>query len=78
MALGALEALKAAGLKNVKVVGFDATNDAVAAVKRGEMAGTIAQKPAVMGEKAIETAKQYLEGKKVSPKIPVNLDLIKP
>lgn len=77
MALGALEALKAAGLKDVKVVGFDATQDAVAAVKRGEMAGTIAQKPVVIGEKAIETAKQYLEGKKVSPKISISLELIK-
>jgi ribose transport system substrate-binding protein len=77
MALGALEALKAAGLKDVKVVGFDGTQDAVAAIKRGEMAGTVAQQPTVMGEKAIETAKQYLEGKNVNSKIPVSLDLIK-
>ena len=42
MALGALEAIAATG-KDIKVVGFDATDDAIAAIKEGRMAATIAQ-----------------------------------
>jgi ribose transport system substrate-binding protein len=77
MALGALEALKSAGKTDVVVVGFDATEDAVKAVKNGEMAGTVAQKPELIGQKAIETAKQVKEGKKVDKFIPVELELVK-
>ena len=43
MALGALEALKSAGKTDVVVVGFDATEDAVKAVKDGRMVATVAQ-----------------------------------
>jgi erythritol transport system substrate-binding protein len=55
MALGAINALKEAGkLKNVKVLGFDGNQDAVNAVKSGEMVATVLQ-PIVTGtEKAIE------------------------
>ena len=44
MALGALEAIEASG-KDIKVVGFDATDDAQKAVKEGKLAATVAQKP---------------------------------
>ncbi|MDE0582596.1 ribose ABC transporter substrate-binding protein RbsB [Planococcus sp. A6] len=75
MALGALEAIEAAG-KDVTVVGFDATNDAVAAVEEGRLAGTIAQKPEMIGEMAVETAIQHLDGEEVEASIPVELELI--
>ena len=52
MALGALEAV--AG-KDIQIVGFDATDDAVAAVKDGKMAATVAQQPDKMGETAVNT-----------------------
>ena len=45
MALGAQKALEAANMKDVLVVGFDATDDAVDAVKEGKMAATVAQQP---------------------------------
>lgn len=77
MALGAIQAIKAAGLENVIVVGFDATDDAVKAVKEGRMTGTIAQKPTVIGEKGIDTAIQINNGEKVDEFIPVELELIK-
>lgn len=77
MALGALKAIEAAGkLGKIKVVGFDATDDAVKAVKDGKMAATVAQKPADMGKIAILTAKDVLGGKKVDKFIPVDLALI--
>ena len=77
MALGALEALKSAGKTDVVVVGFDATEDAVKAVEDGRMAATIAQKPELIGAKAMETAKQVSQGKKVEKFIPIELELIK-
>lgn len=77
MALGAVEALKAAGLENVIVVGFDATDDAVKAVEDGRMAATVAQKPEMIGQQAIETAIEVKNGNKVEEFIPVELELIK-
>ena len=73
MALGAVEAV---GNKKILVVGFDATDDAVAAVKAGKMAATVAQKPNLMGETAVETAIQILRGETVEKTIPVEVELI--
>ncbi|WP_088052627.1 ribose ABC transporter substrate-binding protein RbsB [Virgibacillus dakarensis] len=76
MALGALEALEAKGVSDVIVVGFDATDDAVEAVEGGRMDATIAQKPELIGESAIETAEKVVKGEKVEEFIPVELELI--
>ena len=76
MALGALEAIEASG-KDIAVVGFDATDDAVKAVEDGRLDGTIAQKPEMIGEMAVETAVQSLEGEEVEASIPVELELVK-
>lgn len=76
MALGAVEAIAATG-KDIKVIGFDATDDAQAAVKAGTLAATVAQKPEEIGSKAIETAILYLKGETVDASIPVELELIK-
>ena len=76
MALGALEAIEAAG-KDILVVGFDATEDAVKSVEDGKLAGTVAQKPDLIGQKAIEAAVKSLKGEKVEASIPVELELIK-
>ncbi|MGK7376682.1 ribose ABC transporter substrate-binding protein RbsB [Planococcus sp. 1R117A] len=77
MALGALEAIEAAG-KDITVVGFDATEDAVKAVEEGRLAGTIAQKPELIGQTAVETAVKALDGEEVEASIPVELELVKP
>ncbi|GMO00111.1 ribose ABC transporter substrate-binding protein RbsB [Parageobacillus thermoglucosidasius] len=76
MALGALEALEARGMKDVLVVGFDATEDAVKAVKEGKMAATVAQKPELIGENAVKTALKVLNGEKVDKFIPIPLELV--
>lgn len=76
MALGAQEAISASG-KKIVVVGFDATDDAVAAVKAGKLAATVAQKPDEIGNIAMETAIAYLNGETVENTIPVKLELIK-
>ena len=76
MALGALEAIDAAG-KDIIVIGFDATDDAVKKVEAGELAATVAQQPGLIGEKAVEAAVGHLEGKEMEKSIPVELQLIK-
>lgn len=76
MALGALEAITASG-KDIKVIGFDATDDAVAAVSAGTLSATVAQKPDEIGVKAIEAAVKYLKGETLEASIPVDLELIK-
>ena len=76
MALGALRAIQAAGLKDVVVVGFDATSDAIAAVKAGTLAATVQQKPDLMGKMAVDAAKQLIDGKQVPKSIPVPLNLV--
>ena len=76
MALGASKALADANMKNVLVVGFDATDDAVASVKKGEMAATVAQQPILIGETAVKYVNKYLKGEKVKDFVPVELKLI--
>lgn len=77
MALGAVKALEAAKLTDVVVIGFDATDDAVAAVKAGQMKATVAQKPALIGSMAVETAVKKLKSETVEKSIPVPLELVK-
>ena len=74
MALGAVEAC--AG-KDIVIVGFDATDDALAAVEAGTMAGTIAQQPELMGSTAVETAVKLINGETVEKELPVEVTLVK-
>ncbi len=75
MALGALRAVQASG-KEVMIVGFDGTDDGIAAVKRGDMAATIAQQPELIGALGVETADKVLKGEAVDKYIPVPLKVI--
>lgn len=75
MALGALRAVQAAG-KNVLIVGFDGTEDGIAAVKRGILGATIAQQPDLIGALGVETADKLLKGKSVEKNIAVPLKVI--
>lgn len=75
MALGALEAIKASG-RDILVVGFDATDDAVKAVKAGDMAATVQQLPKEIGSIGVETAMKVIAGEKVDAFIPVDLELV--
>ena len=75
MALGALEAISGAG-KNILVVGFDATDDAVEAVRAGRMGGTVAQQPELLGATAVENAVNLMDGKTIEKNIPVEVTLI--
>ncbi len=79
MILGAIEAAKAAGrAADITFVGFDAVDDAVAAVNAGDLAATVAQQPALMGQLGVETAVAFLNGTAVEAYIPVDLSLVTP
>lgn len=79
MALGAVEAIAAAGkTKQVTVVGFDGTADAVAAIKEGRMAGSVAQQPYEMGKLGVDTAIAFLDGKKPEKETYVPVKLLTP
>ena len=76
MALGAQKALEDAKMNEVLVVGFDATDDAVEAVKNGKMAATVAQQPILIGEVAVKAVDKFLKGEKIDSFIPVELKLV--
>jgi ribose transport system substrate-binding protein len=79
MILGAIEAAEAAGrAEEITFVGFDAIDDAVAAVEAGKLAATIAQQPSEMGRLGVEFAVKYLNGEAVESYVPVALSLVTP
>ncbi|ABZ75156.1 Monosaccharide-transporting ATPase [Shewanella halifaxensis HAW-EB4] len=75
MALGALRAIEAAG-KEVMVIGFDGTDEGIAAVRRNQLSATIAQQPELLGATAIVMADKILKGQQVEKSIPVALKII--
>jgi ribose transport system substrate-binding protein len=78
MALGAVEAIAAAGRTGkIAVIGFDAQDEARQAIKQGTMAATVAQNPARMGAEAVAAAVKLRSGQPVPPEIAVPIELIK-
>jgi len=77
MALGAVEAIAAAGKTGrIRVVGFDALDDAKKAIAAGSMEASVAQFPAEMGRVAIESAVKVIHGEKLPDEIKVKLELV--
>jgi len=78
MALGAIEAIAAAGRSgDILVVGFDAIADAREAIQAGRMAASIAQNPHEMGRLAVENALRALRGETLPARIPVPIELVR-
>ncbi len=77
MALGAVQAIKAKGLTGkVFVVGVDGIDDAIAAIKAGDMTATVQQQPAVMGKLAVEAAVKIAKHQSVDATQDVPLKVI--
>src|SRR5262245_30375616 len=77
MALGAMEAIAAAGKTGkIIVVGFDAFSEAREAVNRGTMNATVAQSPYEMGKTAVENAVKVLKGEKIQEDISLGVELV--
>ena len=60
MAIGASAAVKTAGLKNMTIVGFDGSPDAVEAIRGGAMTATALQPAVVISNMAVEQADRFL------------------
>jgi ribose transport system substrate-binding protein len=77
MALGALEAIQAAGRTGkLRVIGFDAVDDARKAMTAGTMVASVAQFPADMGRLAVESAVALIRGQKPPPEHQVRIELV--
>lgn len=77
MALGAILALKAAGLLDqVTVGGIDATADALAALEAGELEVTVFQDPAGQGAGALQTAMKLINGETTEGYVNVPFQLV--
>jgi ribose transport system substrate-binding protein len=77
MALGAIEVIRAAGKTGaIKVIGFDALDDAKKAIAAGTMEASVAQFPAEMGRLAVESAVKVIRGETLPPNINVKLELV--
>lgn len=77
-ALGALAVLEAAGRKDIAVVGYDATPEAQAAIRRGgALKADVVQYPNKMGKTAIDVIADHLAGKPVAATVPIEVGLWK-
>ena len=78
MALGAMEAVAAAGrLEDISIVGFDAIPDALANIRSGRLQGTVAQFPGEMGKLGVRHAVELLrDGKAPQKEILTRVELI--
>jgi len=78
MALGAVEAIAAAGRSaDILVIGFDAITDAREAIAAGRMEASVAQNPREMGRLAIENAARFMRGEQIPAYIPVPIELVR-
>lgn len=80
MALGAIQALKAAGISmdDVVVGGVDATSDALLSMQAGEMDVTVFQDLAGQGAGSIDTAIALINGETVDKKVFIPFMLVTP
>src|SRR5687767_593684 len=77
MALGAVEAIAAAGKTGrIRVVGFDALDDAKKAIAAGTMAASVAQFPYEMGKAAVESAVKVMNGEQLPADIMIRLEMV--
>ncbi|QDV42845.1 D-ribose-binding periplasmic protein precursor [Stieleria neptunia] len=79
MAMGAYQALLAADKADqVKVFGYDGSEDVIKSISEGKIAATVMQYPKVMAKASAEYAHEYLaNGKRdFEQKIPVGVDLV--
>ena len=80
MALGAIKAMKAAGMstKDIPVGGIDATQEALASMKAGDLSVTVFQDAAGQGKGAVDTAIKLIKGEKVDAKVYIPFQLVTP
>ncbi|PWJ93759.1 MULTISPECIES: sugar ABC transporter substrate-binding protein [Mesorhizobium] len=80
MAIGAIQAMKAAGIdmKSMLVGGVDATGDALAAMAAGDLDVTVFQNASGQGVGSVDAALKLAKGEKVDQKVFVPFELVTP
>jgi inositol transport system substrate-binding protein len=80
MAIGAIQAMKAAGLDmgTIVVGGVDATQDALAAMQAGDLDATVFQNAAGQGKGALDAAVKLAKGEAVDQKVYIPFELVTP
>jgi inositol transport system substrate-binding protein len=80
MAIGAIQALKAAGkdLNKIVVGGVDATQDALASMQAGDLKVTVFQDAAGQGKGAVDAALKLAKGDKIDKKVYIPFQLVTP
>ncbi len=80
MAIGAIQAMKAAGIDmaTVQVGGVDATQDALAAMQAGDLDVTVFQNAAAQGAGSLDAATKLAAGEAVDQKVWVPFELVTP
>lgn len=80
MAIGAIQAMKAAGIDmgSVIVSGVDATQDALAAMQAGDLDITVFQNAAAQGSGALNAAVALAAGETVDQKVYIPFELVTP
>jgi ribose transport system substrate-binding protein len=68
-ALGALQALKAAGRDDVLIVGYDGTKDGLQAVKNGDFVADVLQFPDAMGIIGVDLMVRHLNGEEIPERV---------
>jgi inositol transport system substrate-binding protein len=78
MAIGAIQAMKAAGIDMASVVvgGVDATQDALAAMQAGDLDVTVFQNAAGQGAGALDAATKLAAGEAVEQKVYIPFELV--
>ncbi|WP_342433062.1 substrate-binding domain-containing protein [Neobacillus sp. FSL H8-0543] len=77
MALGALAAIEAAGrLDEIVIIGCDAVDPSIEAIKAGKMEATIAEPPYFLGQEAIITALKISKGESVEKEVILDSTLV--
>lgn len=75
-AIGALNAIDAAGVEGINVIGFDGNASAVELIAAGSMTATVAQQPVLMGYLSVQTALEALQGVEVELNVVVDTVII--
>jgi ribose transport system substrate-binding protein len=80
MAIGAIQAMKSAGMDMAEVIvgGVDATQDALAAMQAGDLDVTVFQNAAGQGQGALDAALALARGETVEQKVYVPFELVTP
>lgn len=76
MGLGAVQALGSRAGNGVTVFGFDGTEDGLKAVAAGQMVGTIAQQPKLLGQKAVDAAVKAIKGETVEQEQSIEVETV--